>query len=42
MSLAVVTVVGLLACVAVFGLLILAMELTADFWFSEDAGRQNG
>ena len=31
-------VIGLsfLACLAVFGLLIVLMELTADYWFSED------
>jgi hypothetical protein len=42
MSFVVVIAVSFLACSAVVGLLILALELNADFWFSEDAGSKNG
>ena len=42
MSFAVMIAVGVVVCTAAFGLLILALELTADFWFPDDTGNKNG
>jgi hypothetical protein len=42
MGLVVILVASFVVCAAGFGLLILGMELTPNYWFSEDPNSKNG